>query len=150
MSWVWPEYIHPDLPLSREERRTIHRAAWRLWWRNRWNLALYLTLPAFFLLTVFFASDAGGRVAALLGAGGWLQRLFRAAAPVVLFAVCFVGGGAILQRVRFAPCVYRATRQQGCDVCARCGYWLHGLGDEITRCPECGAIREAMPASETT
>jgi hypothetical protein len=27
----------------------------------------------------------------------------------------------------------------------KCGYYLRGLGDEIAKCPECGAEREPMP-----
>ncbi len=30
MSWVWPEYINRDLPLARQQRKAIHRDAWRL------------------------------------------------------------------------------------------------------------------------
>jgi hypothetical protein len=149
MSWVWPEYVSRDLSLTSQERKAIHRDAWKLWRANKWNIALYLTLPAFYLLTVLCASDVGGRVATLIGAGGLIHKLFRAAAPVALFVICFVVGGAVLQRTRFASCVYRATRQQGYDVCAKCGYWLKGLSDDINRCPECGMAREAVPKSET-
>ena len=149
MSWMWPEYIHRDLPLAKRERKAIHSDAWKLWRANTWNIVLYLTLPGLYLLTVFFASDVGGRVATLIGAGGLIHKLFRAGAPVALFVICFAVGGAVLQRTRFAPCVYRATRQQGYDVCAKCGYWLKGLSDEIKRCPECGMAREAMPKSHT-
>ena len=148
MSWIWPEYVNRELPLSKRERKAIHRDAWRLWSANKWNILLYLALLAFYLFTVFFASDLGGRLATLIGAGGLTNKLFRAAAPFVLFVMCFVLGGAALQRYRFAPCVYEATRRHGYDVCAKCGYWLKGLDDDITRCPECGRQREAMPASE--
>jgi hypothetical protein len=94
-----------------------------------------------YVLAVFFAGDAGGGVARWLGASGWVHKLFRAAGPFVLFVLCFVLGGAVLQRLRFAPCVYRALRGHGYDVCTRCGYWLRGLGDDISRCPECGTPR---------
>jgi hypothetical protein len=147
MSWLWPDHISPDLPLAREDRKAIHRAAWKLWWANKWNVALYLTLPAVYLLTVFFASDLAGWLATILGASGLVHRLFRAGAPLVLFVACFVAGGAILQRFRFAPCVYRATRMHGYDVCGACGYWLEGLDHQIERCPECGAKREAVSLS---
>lgn len=147
MSWIWPEYIHRDLLLTRQERKTIHRDAWRLWWASKWNIVLYLTLPAFYLTTVLFASDVGGRVARLIGARGLIHWLFRAGAPVALFVICFVLGGAILQRFRFAPCVYRATCNHGHDVCPKCGYWLRGLPEDIKRCPECGVTRE--PVSDT-
>jgi len=147
MSWIWPEYIHRDLPLTSRQRKAILRDAWKLWFANKWNILLYLALPALYLLTVFFASDVGGRVATLVGAGGLINKLFRAGAPVVLFVMCFVLGGAVLQRYRFAPCVYRATRRHGYDVCAKCGYWLRGLGDDIKRCPECGCARRLADAA---
>ena len=35
-------------------------------------------------------------------------------------------------------------------VCAACGYWLRGLGDDIERCPECGSQREPMPETESS
>ena len=155
MSWIWPTFINRDLPLSSIERRAIHRDAWKLWWSNKRNVALYLALPAAYLLAVPFASDVGGRLAAQLGASGVLLRLIRAGAPLSLFLACFVLGGMVLQRIRFAPCVYRATRQHGHDVCPRCGYWLRGLPEDITRCPECGAHRACLaregsgPASAT-
>lgn len=145
MSWLWPEYVNHELPLTRQERKAIHRDAWRLWGANRWNIALYLTLPGFYLLTVFFAGDVGGWVATLIGGGGWVHKLFRAGAPFALFVICFVAGGAVLQRARFAPCAYRATRRHGYDVCVRCGYWLRGLDDDTKHCPECGSAREPVP-----
>lgn len=145
MSWVWPEYINRELPLSKQQRKAIHRDAWRLWWANKWNVAIYLVLPACYLLLVLVASDVGGWVATFLGASGLIHKLFRAAAPVILFLACFVLGGAALRRYRFAPCVYRATREHGHDVCLRCGYWLRGLPEDSSHCPECGTEREAMP-----
>jgi hypothetical protein len=145
VSWIWPDFVNRDLPLSRQERRAIHRDAWRLWWADKRNIMVYLTLPVLYLATVFFASDVIGRGAEALGAGGVISRLSRAAAPFLLFVLCFVVGGAVLQRCRFAPCVYRATRQHGYDVCFACGYWLRGLGDDVESCPECGAARQPLP-----
>jgi hypothetical protein len=144
MRWLWPDYVNRALPLSVDQRRAIHRDAWKLWAARKRNIALYLTLPAFYLLVVWFASDAGGRLASLLGVGGSGRRLLRAAAPLLLFVLCFVVGGAVLQRWRFAPCVHRATRQHGYEVCVRCGYWLRGLGPDVRRCPECGERREPI------
>lgn len=150
MSWIWPEYVNRDLRLTKRERKAIHRNAWRLWSTNKWNIVLYLTIPALYLAAVFFAADFGGWVAGLVGVTGPIHRLFRAAAPVALFVVCFVLGGAVLQRYRFAPCVYRATRAHGHDVCARCGYWLKGLDSNVENCPECGTPREPMPEKGTS
>ena len=147
MSWIWPHYINPDLALSGRERRAIHRHAWMLWWADKRNVVIYLALPAGYLFCLTVASDIGGRLATFLGLGELAHRLMRAASPFLLFIACFVLGGALLQRYRFAPCVYRALRLHGYDVCPRCGYWLKGLADDTDRCPECGAEREAAPAA---
>ncbi len=153
MSWIWPEYINRELSLTRQERKAIHRDAWKLWLANKWNVVLYLALPAFYLLTVSFASGVSGRVATFIGVGGLIHKLFRAGAPFALFVICFFVGGAVLQRSRFAPCIHRATRQHGHDVCPKCGYWLKGLGAEIHRCPECGCawrLTETADSGVTT
>ncbi len=149
MSWIWPDYISSDLPLTAKQRADIRRGAWRLWWARKWNLALYLALPTFYLLAVLFVSDVAGWTIGLLGIHGMPHRVVRAAAPIILLLVCFIGGGAVLQRCRFAPCVYQALRQHGYDVCRRCGYWLKGLDAETSHCPECGAPREPAASHES-
>jgi hypothetical protein len=144
MSWIWPDYLSRDLPATRQERKVIHREAWRLWSANKWNVVLYMILPATYLLTAALVRDAGGFIGACAGASGLAHKAFRIGALVLHLTVCFVVGGAILQRFRFAPCVYRAARRHGYDVCAKCGYWLKGLGTDTTHCPECGAERESQ------
>jgi hypothetical protein len=143
MSWLWPEFINKDLVIGRQERKAIHRDAWKVWFQNRRNLVFYLVVPAVYLLAAPHASDWGGRIAGLVGVTGWAHKLFRAAGPVFLLLVCFVLEGAVLHRARFAPCVYLAARRRGHDLCGHCGYWLRGLGEDISRCPECGAQRES-------
>ena len=148
MSWIWPDYINRDLPLTRQDRKAIHRDAWRLWWSNKWNLALHLTACFVCFLALLNAADFGGRVASSVGIVGFPHQACRAVSLLLVIIAAAVFIRAVLGRYRFAPCVYRATRRHGHDVCAKCGYWLKGLGDEIIRCPECGARREAMPESE--
>ena len=147
MSRLFPDFLPRDLPLSREDRKEIRRTAWGLWWRNGWNIVSYLAVIGVYLLTVPYAADAGGRLAGVLGVGGTGYKLFRAISHVAITLICFLGGGAVLHRLRFAPCVYRATRRHGLDVCRSCGYWSKGLGEDIQRCPECGAWREPVPGS---
>ncbi len=141
MSFLQPQYINRDLPLTKQERKAIHRAAWHLWRKDKRNFALYLALPAVYLSTVSSVRDLAGWFATLFEVTGLAHKLCRAAAPVALFLLCFFIGGAILQRFRFAPCVYQAMRRRGHDVCPRCGYWLKGLSEDVERCPECGADR---------
>lgn len=40
---------------------------------------------------------------------------------------------------------YKALCDMGYDMCLKCGYWLRGLAEDVTNCPECGAKREPMP-----
>jgi hypothetical protein len=148
MRWIWPDYVCHDLDVTRRERAAIHRTAWRLWWADKRNIALYLLLPAVYALTVLYAADLSGALAAAVGARGAVLKLSRAAGPFVLFLACFAGGGAVLQRYRFAPCVYRAMRLHGHDVCTRCGYWLRGLDEGTACCPECGTEREETQATD--
>ena len=37
-----------------------------------------------------------------------------------------------------------AMRSEGYDLCINCGYELKGLGEDIDRCPECGAMRKGQ------
>ncbi len=113
-----------------------------LWWKDKRNVLVYALLPASYLFLVLFADDFVDVMAATFGAGGVIQKLLRGAAPALLALLLFVVGGAVLQRARFAPCVYRATRDHGHHVCLGCGYWLKGLDHETTRCPECGTKTE--------
>jgi hypothetical protein len=149
MSWLWPTYVDRHLPLTGRQRRDVHREAWRRWAANPWNIALYLVLPATYLLGLGLARDAAGMLAWYLGAGGVLVAASHVVGLLLWAILCFVVGGAVFQRYRFAPLVYRTLRRHGHDVCLRCGYWLRGLGHG-SRCPECGAPRPAPPGEETS
>jgi len=59
MSLLWPNYIHPDLPLTKQERKVIRRKAWKLWQANRWNLALHLLVCVIGFLVMLNAADGG-------------------------------------------------------------------------------------------
>ena len=149
MEWLWPSFVDENLPLTKGQRKAIHRDAWKLWVKNKWNIVLYLALAALVLALFPVARDFGGDgLAALIGAGGIVHKLCRVLAMVMVFIAGFVFMGAVLQRWRFAPCVYEATRAIGLDVCRKCGYWLRDLGDDVPRCPECGTEREKKNGGE--
>ena len=144
--WLWPTYLDRELPLTRAQRKAIHREAWRLWMRRRWNFLLYLTLPCGYLVLLTVVRDLAGEAALAMGIDGLGYRLVRAAAIVAWTIACFVMGGVVFQRWRFAPLVWEVTRRHGHDVCGRCGYWLRDLPDDVQRCPECGAARPTADA----
>jgi hypothetical protein len=147
MSRLWPTYLDRELPLSRAQRKAIHREAWRRWIRRPLNLLVYLTLPCGYVGLLTFVRDLVGEAALVVGIDGVGYHLARAAAITIWAFVCFVMGGAILQRWRFAPLAWQAAREHGCDLCTRCGYWLRELPEDVTQCPECGAARPSADAT---
>jgi len=145
MSRLWPTFVNPELGLTRQERKEVHRAAWKLWSKDWRNVLAYVLLIAAYVALAMLADVVLPGLAVSNGTSGGVSRIvyLRAAVKILLPLFVFVVGGAVLQRLRFAPCVYRALRDRGHDVCTVCGYWLRGLGDDATRCPECGASRDA-------
>lgn len=140
---IWPDFIDAELPLTKKEREEITRQAWKQWSGTGRNIALSMLLLAAWLLLMMVAIGLLDPLLAraMITLPGWLSGT----APTVGFGVIPVLGGLIFRRIGFAPCVYRATRMAGMDVCLRCGYWLRGLAESEIHCPECGAIRHAMP-----
>jgi len=145
MSALWPTYVDRELPLTKTQRKAIHRDAWRMWMKNRWNLLLYLTLPIAYIILLVPVRDLAGQAAVVIGISGIGHRIVRVMAMIGLTLVLFVLGGVVFQRYRFAPLVYEAVRRSGYDVCHKCGYWLRDLKEDSTRCPECGTTRRPMP-----
>lgn len=96
-------------------------------WRNK---TLYVIL-VFFLCVVAAAS-------------GWYgpDKAWQMAILLMINAGLWVLVFAIVRRVSVAPLGRRLLRERGIDVCIRCGYWLRGLGKDVTECPECGWRRE--------
>jgi hypothetical protein len=135
MSWIWPDYIHRDLPLTKQERKAIYRDAWKLWWGNRWNLALYMAFCLAGFLALLNAAEFGGWVAGSMGISGLPLKVCRAATLLMVLLAAAIFMRAVLGRYRFAPCIYQATREHGYDVCAKCGYWLRGLFRRINALP---------------
>lgn len=100
------------------------------------------------LVVVLLALAAGMGLSGPIA--GWLQSLGLGRIPArvigasaVSLAVVLAGfalghwllWGLLLRAFR------GAMREIGRDVCTECGYWLRGLDDEVTRCPECGGAR---------
>jgi len=138
LNHIWPTYLDPELSLTADQRKAIHRHAWRLWFRNPWNLLIYIIYLPLALLAMILTRDLLGYLAFLLDITGLAFKFARAAGLILGFLAAFVFAGAVLQRWRFAPCVYRAAREHGHNICPQCGYCLESLADDTTECPECG------------
>jgi hypothetical protein len=52
-----------------------------------------------------------------------------------------------MYRSMYVKPIRMVMREKGYDLCLECGYNLRGLGGEIQRCPECGALRESRPVA---
>lgn len=88
---------------------------------------------------------------ALIGLGGNSLASFAITVPVVLACICVgmvIGLGFACYLKRHLPReIRRVLQQAGLDVCSRCGYWMRGLEQATSRCPECGAKDQDMHES---
>lgn len=149
LRWLLFDYADPDLPLSFWERNKL---AWRhipfrklpvsLRWRRivfglGTGLPSIVAVPLAIMATTALESRIGG-------VGQFIPLLLLLAAPTFWIWACVVYGLVL------RPEHYHRIRLEGFDVCLKCGYWLRGLGEEITNCPECGAKREAEPEQAIT
>ncbi len=142
LRWLLFDYADPDLPLSFWKRQKL---AWRpipIWKlpravrRGRVVYAFGIMLPGVVFYSLFNLEVAG---LDLFSSG---VGLF---VPLLLFVPILWIWGCLLYGLVSRPEHYHRIRLEGFDICLKCGYWLRGLGDEVTNCPECGAKREPMP-----
>jgi hypothetical protein len=131
-SWRWMigDYVPIESGLPRRERKRILKPIFK---RH-----VGLLIPAVY-----------GGMAGL--AFGSLILLGRRIAPfpivflyVMLFSLALNFAMGFLLARRTGPSIYRELRERGIDLCSKCNYDLHGLGGNVTACPECGAGRETQ------
>ncbi len=142
LRWLLFDYEDPHLPLSFWKRQKV---IWRRvplrtlpssMRRGRFVYAFGIMLPGVVFYSLFNLDVAGSD---LFSSG---VGLFVA---LLLFAPTLWIWGCLLYGLFSRPEHYYRIRLEGFDICLKCGYWLRGLGDEITYCPECGTKREPMP-----
>jgi len=149
MNWNWRwfifDYADPTLPLSLYRRLRIAFQNVPIWQlprhmrQRRWLFALgimLLILPVHLTWRLLFAAGAGTSLSLLL--------FFTVLAGQI--CIWWVAGCLLYGILCRREHCYR-LRLEGFEVCLHCGYWLRGLGDDVQRCPECGAAREPMPTS---
>ncbi len=132
MSFLVPDYINRDLPLTNHQRKAIRKEAWRLWMKDWRNVFIYLAVNAVML---------GGAVCGARLVYGPGQFVSLPAGTLLIILVLFVN--SLFYRFRFAPLVRRVIQRHGYEICIKCGYWMQGLTTDAERCPECGAPRES-------
>jgi len=133
MRW-YSSYIDQNIPLDTRQRRKLHKHAWSRWYKSPANCTIYGVGLAFSLMVFMFLPDI---VEAVFGYDTWPIRVGSLGVYLVLLITLYL----IMRHIRFAPCVFRELREDGYDVCLRCGYLLRGLGEDIETCPECGSQR---------
>ena len=143
LRWLLGNFTDPQYKLSRRDQHRLSKAAHKkyLSWRRFWGFSLLVVTVPFGLAFVY-------GIPAVLG---WLGLSGQTPAHTWAFAiVCFLVWpySAWVYRTLYIKPVRRAMRDHGYDLCIGCGYELRGLGDEITKCPECGATRESVSPSD--
>ena len=134
MSWRWLlfDYADPHLPLSFWRRIRISWRTLPVWKlpkelrRGRYWLGLALVPPAVLPM-----------VALAAGLPPWMFFVLFMLFYWVWFSVAY---GVCCRKEHF----FR-IRLEGFNCCANCGYWLRGLNENSTRCPECGSGQPEFP-----
>jgi DNA-directed RNA polymerase subunit RPC12/RpoP len=149
--WITRWYGHPTVDprlkkkLPRGDRRALRRrvlAELRWWQRVIIVICLVIFLVPVIVVAHAMVSLFTGLAESVWATSEWptLVIIFAAAGAVIVARV-------ILGRIYGRP-VRRALRQEGYEVCVRCGDWLRDLTDREKRCPLCGAERQPMARSE--
>jgi predicted RNA-binding Zn-ribbon protein involved in translation (DUF1610 family) len=133
MRW-YSSYIDQNIPLDTRQRRKLHKRAWSRWYKSPANCTIYGVGLALSLAIFMFLPDV---VESVFGYDTWPVRIGSLGVYLTLIGILYL----IMRHIRFAPCVFRELRDEGFDVCMRCGYWLRDLDESIMRCPECGQVR---------
>lgn len=142
--WLHLGFIHTRLPLTAAQRVEIDRRSHAYAMKQRWFRRMLFLASAVLPFAVI-----GGGLAASIG----LQQIIPSAS--VAWSIGFLGLCAlsVALYLRIVWSWYKrptrmALRDLGYEICVRCGYWLRGLADDVKRCPECGAARQAMAAAD--
>ena len=141
----WNGYLTVDRRLRKELPRTQRRALRRRvlaasrWWQR---LLIAIFWAVLLVPTVLVAYQAAyliiGRHEDLWATNEWLTLIV-----ITAWAGSVIAARAGLGFAYGRP-VRRLLREEGYEVCIRCGYWLRDLTDKEQRCPVCGAPRQAM------
>ncbi len=98
MSFLVPDYINRDLPLTNHQRKAIRKESWKLWMKDWRNVLGYLAV-----------------IAVMLGGGvvlGWFMGQFGPTGRHVPAYPVPVHRTRVVRQLRFAPLVRRVIQQR--------------------------------------
>lgn len=133
LRWLWLDHFPPGLSLTREERAIVRRRANEIRINNPELKGAHTAFERWFLPIALMGMFSGMYLFGGADGGHWIALLIVAAGLVI---------GLHGYYRAYVSFVRRALPHIGHEVCLECGYLLRGLGDEITKCPECGAERD--------
>ena len=133
-----------EIPMSRDEQANLHDTAVNNLKRDRrFRVFSFLfVIPIFFIYSIicYFIVPVILRFTQYTTLAGLVLGTI-VGVPMVLSAYA-------IQRPMYRYHLRRLCRERSYEICMKCGYYLRGLDDEMTKCPECGAKREVMPERE--
>lgn len=146
LRWLWLDYVDPQLGLSRSQRSRIFSRAHPMSPMKKPAVARAWWMP---LLGVLSSVLSFGPLFVWVSIGKPTGIIELTILALLVFVVPWVAT-AWIGRYTWRPNVAAALRAEGFNVCAKCGYWLRGLGAEVKQCPECGTSRELMDSASAT
>jgi hypothetical protein len=147
LRWLWLDQIPPELNLAPAQRREVQKRAmehrrlepnYRKHARRTFTTILVLVTPVTMLFILWLLYRPGWQKGPVLSAVNILGSIFVSQA---LIWVCICYG---LRRWS-TPYIRKALCDTGFAICIECGYVLQGLGEEASRCPECGSQCDSTP-----
>ncbi len=143
LRWLWLDLFYPQLGLTLQQRSRIFASSHAMSTmknsgerhHSRWFDVAQVLAPSIFAFAPLIGWTILGKPMGWLGMG----ILVTVSVLSMWIVVAWLG------RITWRPRVCAALREQGYDVCTKCGYWLRGLPLETANCPECGTQRESLP-----
>lgn len=145
LRWLWFDFVDPQLNLTREQRHSVRRLAYRFVREGRTdpNQPLLLKSRGPFRWTSVVTPLLWVIFVVIPFASTVIPSSYLWLAPTLLVypIVCWLVVAAI-GRIHWKPAVSAALRMHGFNVCIGCGYLLDCLPLTVTHCPECGTKRD--------
>lgn len=136
-SWNKTFGIDPQIPIANDDRKAVEEK-FTIDERNRHPIEIPRTVQ----LRMSWPMAVIG-IGGIIAVGVFQLPICTMLIVGALAVVALYHGSMQTVRSHIGPLYRRELRARGYDICIQCGYWLRGLGDDVTNCPECGTARES-------